>query len=78
MRIAPFLIQLFFRDPLRIALSVLCIVGSTKTIKHFSVRYDPSLSGYSIALGKRFTQLKDLTDYYKGEQWHVSSKLFPI
>ncbi|KAL5963356.1 Tyrosine-protein kinase SPK-1 [Taenia solium] len=52
-------------NPLRIALSVLCIVGSTKVIKHFSVRYDPSLSGYSIALGKRFTQLKDLTDYYK-------------
>ncbi|KAL5103340.1 Tyrosine-protein kinase SPK-1 [Taenia crassiceps] len=52
-------------NPLRIALSVLCIVGSTKTIKHFSVRYNSSLSGYSIAQGKRFSQLKDLTDYYK-------------
>ncbi|EUB60790.1 Tyrosine-protein kinase SPK-1 [Echinococcus granulosus] len=52
-------------NPLRIALSVLCIVGSAKIIKHFSVRYDNSLSGYFITPGKRFTQLKDLTDYYK-------------
>ncbi|CUT99593.1 proto oncolocus tag tyrosine protein kinase LCK [Echinococcus multilocularis] len=52
-------------NPLRIALSVLCIVGSAKIIKHFSVRYDSSLSGYFITPGKRFTQLKDLTDYYK-------------
>ncbi|VDM31547.1 unnamed protein product [Hydatigera taeniaeformis] len=52
-------------NPLRIALSVLCLVGTTKIIKHFSVRYDQTLSGYSITPGKKFAHLKDLTDYYK-------------
>ncbi|VDD80025.1 unnamed protein product [Mesocestoides corti] len=52
-------------NPLRIALSVLCIVGSTKTIKHFSVKNDPEAGSFFITPSRTFKTLKDLIEYYK-------------
>ncbi|KAM3184270.1 hypothetical protein ACTXT7_008680 [Hymenolepis weldensis] len=52
-------------DPFRIALSVLNVVGSTRTVKHFMIKYDRTTNGYYISPRKTFNNLKDLIDYYK-------------
>ena len=62
-------------DPLRIALSVLCLIGSMKTIRHFSVQYDKSMGSYFITPSRSFARLQDLIHYYhKGKLiWFSSS-----
>ncbi|KAM7539409.1 hypothetical protein Aperf_G00000054799 [Anoplocephala perfoliata] len=52
-------------NPLRIALSVLCIAGTTRTVKHFIIRYDRTAKNYFISPSRRFHHLKELTDYYE-------------
>ncbi len=64
-----------FLYPLRIALSVLCIVGSTKVIKHFKIKEDTGVGGFFITPSRSFSKLGKLVDYYRGKQ-HTVALLF--
>lgn len=52
-------------NPFRIVLSVLSVVGSKRTVKHFMIKYNRITNGYYIGPKKTFNNLKDLIDHYK-------------